>query len=174
VARLYPVGRLDKDSEGLILLTDDGDWAQRLLHPRYAVEREYAVALRAPLDAGQAQALLQGIEFEEGLARLLSLRIATRPETARLERGQPGTHGHPGHHGQPGPPGQRATSWYRVVLTRGWRRQLRRMFAAVGAPVDRLVRVRIGTLRLDDMPIGHVRALSSAERTALAALARWS
>lgn len=166
-ARLYPVGRLDKDSEGLILLTDDGDWAQRLLHPRYAVEREYAVALRAPLDTGQAQALLEGIEFEEGLARLLSLRTATRPETARLERGRPGPHG------QPGPQGQRVMPWYRVVLTQGWRRQLRRMFAAVGAPVERLVRVRIGTLRLDDMPVGHVRALSSAERTALAALARW-
>jgi 23S rRNA pseudouridine2605 synthase len=166
--RLYPVGRLDKDSEGLILLTDDGDWAQRLLHPRYEVEREYAVALRAPLDRTQARALLEGIEFEEGIARLQSLRAATRPETARLERGQAGLHV------QPGPLGQRVDSWYRVVLTQGWRRQLRRMFAAVGAPVERLVRVRIGTLRLDDMPVGHVRALSSAERTALAALARWS
>jgi pseudouridine synthase len=71
-------------------------------------------------------------------------------------------------------PERHATAWYRVVLTQGWRRQLRRMFAAVGAPVERLVRVRIGTLRLDDMPPGQVRALSSSERTALAASSRHS
>jgi 23S rRNA pseudouridine2605 synthase len=161
-ARLYPVGRLDKDSEGLILLTDDGDWAQRLLHPRYEVEREYAVGLRTGLAPDQARTLMDGIELEEGIARLDSLRVATRPETARLERDRQDR------------PERHATAWYRVVLTQGWRRQLRRMFAAVGAPVERLVRVRIGTLRLDDMPPGQVRALSSSERTALAASSRHS
>ncbi len=161
-ARLYPVGRLDKDSEGLILLTDDGDWAQRLLHPRYEVEREYAVGLRTGLAPDQARTLMDGIELQEGIARLDSLRVATRPETARLERDRQDR------------PERHATAWYRVVLTQGWRRQLRRMFAAVGAPVERLVRVRIGTLRLDDMPPGQVRALSSSERTALAASSRHS
>ncbi len=156
-ARLYPVGRLDKDSEGLILLTDDGDWTQQLLHPRYQVEREYAVALRMPLDGAQANALHDGIELDEGVATLVSLRLATRTETSRLER-------------DAGP--ATAPTWYRVVLTQGWRRQLRRMFAAVGAPVERLVRVRIGTLRLDDMPPGHVRVLSSAERARLTASRR--
>jgi 23S rRNA pseudouridine2605 synthase len=153
-ARLYPVGRLDRDSEGLILLTDDGDWTQQLLHPRYRVEREYAVALRVPLDRAQASALSDGIELDEGLATLQGLRLATRTETARLARDDS--------------PAATPT-WYRVVLTQGWRRQLRRMFAAVGAPVERLVRVRIGTLRLDDMPPGSVRALSSAERARLTA-----
>ena len=61
--RLYPVGRLDKDSEGLILLTDDGDWAQHLLHPRYGVEREYAIGLHRPLDAAQSEQLGEGIEL---------------------------------------------------------------------------------------------------------------
>jgi 23S rRNA pseudouridine2605 synthase len=157
--RLYPVGRLDKDSEGLLLLTDDGEWTQRLLHPRYGVEREYAVGLRRPLEPAQARTLELGIELEEGLARLESLRLATRVESARLER--------------PPAPAMPLT-WYRAVLTQGWRRQLRRMFAAVEAPVARLVRVRIGTLRLDDMPPGSVRAVSAAERAALAGSARRS
>jgi 23S rRNA pseudouridine2605 synthase len=153
-SRLYPVGRLDKDSEGLILLTDDGEWAQHLLHPRYGVEREYAVGLRRPLDAEQSRALTEGIELDEGLARMQSLRQSTRTEAGRLE-----------HPDDPGGP----LYWYRAVITQGWKRQLRRMFAAVGAPVERLVRVRIGTLRLDAMEAGSVRPLSSAERDRLAA-----
>jgi 23S rRNA pseudouridine2605 synthase len=152
--RLYPVGRLDKDSEGLILLTDDGDWTQHLLHPRYGVEREYAVGLRHYIDEEQGQALLEGIELDEGLATLVDLRPATSVESARLEDPAGGV--------------PRLT-WYRAVLTQGWKRQLRRMFAAVGAPVERLVRVRIGTLRLDDLAPGAVRPLTTAERERLAA-----
>ncbi len=68
-ARLYPVGRLDKDSEGLILLTDDGDWTQNLLHPRYGVEREYAVGLRRFIDEDQGQALTRGHRARRGAAR---------------------------------------------------------------------------------------------------------
>jgi len=152
-ARLYPVGRLDKDSEGLILLTDDGDWAQDLLHPRYGVEREYAIGLRAPLGQLHVEALTEGIELDEGTATLSSLRMASRTEAARLERD--GSQSAP-------------LVWYRAVLTQGWKRQLRRMFAALGAPVERLVRVRIGTLRLEDMHPGEVRRLSSSERGRLA------
>ena len=69
-ARLYPVGRLDQDSEGLLVLTNDGAWAERVLHPRHGVEREYAIGLRAPADAGPGAALKAGIELEEGLATL--------------------------------------------------------------------------------------------------------
>ena len=151
-ARIYPVGRLDRDSEGLVLLTDDGDWTQRLLHPRYGVEREYAIGLRRPLETWQAEALLDGIELDEGLATLVSLRSASRVEAARVE----------GRSVEP-------LAWYRAVLRQGWRRQLRRMFAAVETPVGRLVRVRIGTLRLGDMPPGAVRVLSAAERSRLLA-----
>jgi len=148
--RLFPVGRLDRDTEGLILLTDDGGWTQRLLHPRFGVEREYAVGLRRPLDPGQDARLSGGIELDEGLARLVSLRQATRLEAARLDRGRA------------------PLAWYHAVLTQGWKRQLRRMFAAVEAPVARLVRVRIGTLRLGDLAAGAVRPLTSAERDRLA------
>ena len=151
--RLYPVGRLDRDSEGLILLTDDGDWAQQLLHPSHGVEREYAVGLRAELEAGQRRALTEGIELDEGIATLTQLRLATRVESARLVPAS-----------RRSPP----LAWYRAVLTQGWRRQLRRMFAAIGTPVERLVRVRIGTLRLDDLAPGSVRTLSAAERDRLA------
>src|SRR5438093_2617007 len=77
-ARLYPVGRLDQDSEGLILLTNDGDWADRVLHPRFGVEREYAVALAGPLGQDHFHVLRRGIRLDEGLARLAApLRAAT-------------------------------------------------------------------------------------------------
>lgn len=152
-ARLYPVGRLDKDSEGLILLTDDGDWTQHLLHPGYGTEREYAVALARALDDRQAAALVDGIALDEGTATLTGLRLATGTESARLEDASDRAAG---------------LVWYRAVVTQGWRRQLRRMFAAIGIPVVRLVRVRIGTLRLDDMPVGSVRELRAAERERLA------
>ena len=83
--RLYPVGRLDQDSEGLLLLTNDGEWAERVLHPRFGVEREYAVALTAPLAAEQARLLNAGIRIEEGLAKLTTpLRATTSVENRGL------------------------------------------------------------------------------------------
>ena len=148
-ARLYPVGRLDRDSEGLLLLTNDGAWTDRVLHPRHGVEREYAVAFDVPLDAEQRTRLAAGIALEEGIARLGGLRPATRTETTSLARLiDP----------RPAP----ALTWYRATLGQGWKRQLRRMFGAVGAPVARLVRVRVGSLRLD-LAAGAVRPLSAAE-----------
>ena len=149
-ARLYPVGRLDQDSEGLILLTNDGDWAERVLHPRYGVEREYAVALARPLNQEQAAALETGVELAEGVAALSGVRGQTRTEDRRLAEILEPT------------PDPRLT-WVRVTIHQGWKRQLRRMFAEVGAPVRRLVRVRIGALRLDDMVAGDVRVLTPAE-----------
>lgn len=148
-ARLYPVGRLDRDLEGLLLLTNDGEWSNRVLHPRHGVEREYAVALDLPLEASQRATLEAGIRLDEGVARLLGLRLQTRSETASLVRLV-----------EAGPAG--GLAWYRVTLGQGMRRQVRRMLAAVGAPVRRLVRVRIGTLRLD-LPAGGVRPLTAAE-----------
>jgi cytidylate kinase len=152
--RLYPVGRLDRDSEGLLLLTNDGDWAQRVLHPRYGVEREYAIGLTTELEAGQVRRLETGIDLEEGAARLLSLRRASAAETDRLERSMGRS--------------DRPLTWYRAGLTQGWRRQIRRMLAAVGAPVERLVRVRVGTLRLEGLAPGDLRELSVTERDRLA------
>ncbi|CAN5749715.1 hypothetical protein BH24CHL8_BH24CHL8_07290 [soil metagenome] len=153
--RIYPVGRLDRDSEGLLLLTNDGAWAQRLLHPKHEVEREYAIGVSHELDPRQEDVLAEGVELEEGTARLTGLRRATEIETRRLQALM-------GHAGE-------QLVWYRAVLRQGWRRQLRRMFTAAGMPVQRLIRVRVGTLRLDDLPLGHVRELSAAERGRLVA-----
>ena len=152
-ARLYPVGRLDRDSEGLLMLTNDGGWAQRMLHPRHGIEREYAIGLAGELDASQKSQLEGGIALDEGMARLTALRRATGVEQKRLLALAGATHG---------------LVWYYATLGQGMKRQLRRMFAAVGAPVQRLVRVRIGTLRLDDLAVGAVRPLTTAERERLA------
>src|SRR5215213_4654399 len=84
-ARLYPVGRLDQDSEGLLLLTNDGEWAERVLHPRFGVEREYAVGVRHELHHDQVQQLIAGIALDEGLATLRGLRPATGVEIERME-----------------------------------------------------------------------------------------
>src|SRR4051794_8658168 len=84
--RLYPVGRLDRDTEGLLVLTNDGDWAQRLLHPSHGVEREYAAGVVQPLDADQLQALRDGVTLEEGIARAIAIRRSTGAEIARLPR----------------------------------------------------------------------------------------
>lgn len=154
--RLYPVGRLDRDSEGLLLLTNDGAWAERVLHPRHEVEREYAIAVRAPLERDQAEALAGGIELEEGVATLEHLRPMTSAELRRLASLL-----------RPAP--DSGLTWYRATLRQGWRRQLRRVFGAVGAPVVRLVRVRVGPVRLDDLPVGSIRPLTAAEVRALGA-----
>ena len=149
-ARLYPVGRLDQDSEGLLILTNDGGWSEKVLHPRFGVEREYALAVRAPLTYDQVQALEQGIELEEGVATLQHLRSMTDIEIERLED-------------LLSPPAAPGLSWYRATLRQGWKRQLRRVFGAVEAPIERLVRVRIGPVRIDGLKSGRVRTLKAPE-----------
>jgi 23S rRNA pseudouridine2605 synthase len=149
-ARLYPVGRLDQDSEGLLLLTNDGEWADRVLHPRFGVEREYAVAVARPLDTRQIEQLRRGINLDEGVARLAQpLRAQTAIETRRLAAVLD--------------PRPAPVTWYRAILAQGWKRQLRRMFGAVRAPIERLVRVRVGSARLDDLRTGQIRRLKPAE-----------
>lgn len=156
--RLYPVGRLDLDSEGLLLLTNDGDWAERVLHPRFGVEREYALALAQPLVPEQVRLLNVGIRLEEGPGKL----AAPLRATTSLENRQLAATVHP-------PPDPNLV-WYRATLAQGWKRQLRRMFGAVDAPILRLVRVRIGTVRLGDLRSGRARNLKAPEVKGLAAL----
>ena len=151
--RLFPVGRLDKDSEGLLLLTNDGDWAQRMLHPSHGVEREYAVAIDHSLSPSERATLERGVRLEEGMARLVGLRTATAADMRHLIDVMG--------------PAARTMSWYHVTLRQGMKRQVRRMFAAAGLPVRRLVRVRFGTLRLGSMRLGEVRELSTNERRQL-------
>jgi len=148
-ARLFPVGRLDLDSEGLLVLTNDGDWSERVLHPRFGVEREYAIGVRVPIDGDQRQALEAGIALDEGLATLFHLRAMTDVETQRLVALLDPSPAH--------------LYWYRATLRQGWKRQLRRMFGAVGVPIDRLIRVRIGPVRIDGLQSGRTRPLKAPE-----------
>lgn len=143
--RLYPVGRLDVDSEGLVLLTNDGAWAERVLHPRYGHEREYDVRVAGEISESAVERLRRGVRLDEGVARVERAAIATRDrEGGRL----------------------------RVVLRTGWKRQVRRMCTAVGLRVLRLVRVRIGPLSLGRLRPGQWRELSAREVRALATPAR--
>src|ERR1035437_6616611 len=112
-ARLYPVGRLDAESEGLLLFTNDGTWADLLLHPPPGVEREYMVGLDRSVTKEQRIALREGIELEEGLARMDLLEDATPAQIRRMLELLA--------------PSDGALKWYRVVLAQGWKRQIRRM-----------------------------------------------
>jgi 23S rRNA pseudouridine2605 synthase len=135
-SRLFNVGRLDAQTEGLLLLTSDGDLAQHLTHPRYKVEKEYELTVDRRWNPKHAQKLLEGV-FLDG-------------KRARLARVQP-----------IGP------TRLRVVLQQGMNRQIRRMFYEIGYEVERLVRTRVGRLRLGDLPRGSWRPLTKNELAAL-------
>ena len=130
--RLFNVGRLDAQTEGLILLTNDGELAQRLTHPRHKIEKEYEVTLDRPWDPSLTPKLLAGMTLDGERARM------NKVEPIRITR-------------------------LRVVLHQGINRQIRRMFYEIGYEVKKLIRVRIGRLRLGDLPRGHWRALTKAE-----------
>jgi len=115
------VGRLDINSCGLMILTSSGDLANRLMHPRFEVEREYAVRTLGELDSLQAGQLLKGVELDDGPARFSTL----------LDGG-----------------GEGSNHWYRVVIAEGRKREVRRLFEAVGLTVSRLMRVRFGPVHL--------------------------
>ena len=139
--RVFPVGRLDLESEGLVLLTNDGELAQRLMHPRYGHEKEYRVLVARIPDDKQLKAFRYGIVLPDG--------YRTRPARVDLLRRQ----------------GKGA--WLRFILTEGRKRQIREMCRAVGLPVVRLIRTRIGPLRLKDVGVGEWRYLTPAEVRAL-------
>jgi 23S rRNA pseudouridine2605 synthase len=149
-ARLWPAGRLDVDSEGLMVLTNDGEWANRLVHPRFGTVREYAALVDPPPTRAQLQRLRAGIELEDGPARLLSARF-TEPPPA-VERW-----------------GSERGSWLAVRIGEGRKREVRRLFEAVGCRVERLVRTRIGPLTLGRLQSGDFRRLSVREVRELAA-----
>jgi len=144
VQRPVPVGRLDFESEGLLLLTNDGDFALRLTHPRYEQEKEYHALVEGKPDAAALETLRQGLLLP-GESR------PTAPAEVRLLRAAENT-----------------TSWLSITLHEGRKRQVRRMLAAVGYPVLRLIRVRIGSLHLGNLPPGHWRMLTEEERASLA------
>ena len=153
LGRLYPVGRLDEDSEGLLLLTNDGGLTARLLHPRFGVARTYAALVSPPPRPEHAVRLEAGVRLSDGPARARSARLlAAAPEAA----GPPAAAAPPGD--APG-----GSGWVELVLAEGRNREVRRMCAAVGLQVLRLLRTGFGPLRLGALPSGRWRALSRAE-----------
>jgi 23S rRNA pseudouridine2605 synthase len=140
--RIFPVGRLDANSEGLLILTNDGALTHHLTHPRFAVEKEYHALLTRPLDARAMR------QWREGV--LLDGQRTAPALVEPMERTDQG-------------------AWVRVVLREGRKRQIREVARLLGYEVRRLIRVREGKLVLGDLPAGHWRHLSSAEVQALRA-----
>jgi 23S rRNA pseudouridine2605 synthase len=138
--RVFPVGRLDRDSEGLLLLTNDGELADRLMHPRYGVEKEYLAEVDGEPTPKQMARIRAGVELEDGLARAVRARLVA----AARGRGA-----------------------VRLVMTEGRKREVRRLLAAVGLPVIRLVRLRVGPISLGGLAPGELRPLTRQEVQAL-------
>ncbi len=138
--RVFPVGRLDADTEGLLVLTNDGELAQRLSHPSFGVEKEYLAEVEGTPSPGALRRLREGVQLEDGL---------TAP--ARVSAPAPGV--------------------LRISLHEGRNRQVRRMCEAVGHPVVRLVRVRIGPLADRSLRPGEWRVLEPSEALALSGAA---
>lgn len=152
-ARVYPIGRLDADSEGLLLLSDEAELNQRLLHPSHAHEREYWVQVERVPSADALRKLEQGLVIQGHRtlpcrARLLDPQplMPQRDPPIRVRKNVP-------------------DCWLSLELIEGKNRQVRRMNAAIGHPTLRLMRVRIGGFRLDDLAAGTWRELAGAERT---------
>lgn len=134
--RLFHIGRLDADSEGLILLTNDGELANRLAHPKYEIPKTYLVHVEGRVPATLGNKLTHGIELEDGVAKVDKFRIVdATPQASLIE----------------------------VELHEGRNRIIRRMFAEAGYPVNQLVRTKIGPVRLGDLRPGRVRVLGQTE-----------
>jgi 23S rRNA pseudouridine2605 synthase len=141
VPGLVPVGRLDADSRGLIVLTTDGDLAHAVSHPRHGVTKRYVATLDRAVSAAQLEAITTGVELEDGLARALTARRSG------------------------------SDSVVEVVMAEGRKREVRRLFGAVGLEVRDLVRVAVGPLELGELAEGDARALRPAELSSLRAAA---
>jgi 23S rRNA pseudouridine2605 synthase len=138
--RVYTVGRLDEASEGLLLMTNDGELAFALMHPRYGVEKTYQVLVAGKPSKDDLQKLLDGVWLSDGRVKAKAVR--------RMKPQGDGT-------------------WLRVTLNEGKNREIRRMLAKLGHKVLRLRRVAIGPVQLDRLPKGKARKLAGAELTAL-------
>lgn len=136
--RLYPVGRLDKESTGLLLLTNDGELTHRLTHPSFEQEKEYLVSTNARLPASEKRRLEQGLELEDGIThRAIVKEVQAKPFN------------------------------YSITIHEGRKRQVRRMFECLGHRILALKRVRMGNIQLGDLREGGIRELSAQEVQAL-------
>ncbi len=134
--RLFHVGRLDADTEGLLLFTNDGELAQRLAHPSHGVTKTYLAQVKGTIPRGLGKQLRDGVELDDGPVRVDRFRVVTSA------------------------PGR---SLVEVILHEGRKHVVRRMFAAVGHPVEGLVRVKVGPIGLGDLRSGKVRTLTMTE-----------
>jgi 23S rRNA pseudouridine2605 synthase len=134
--RVYPVGRLDYNTEGLLLLTNDGEWANSLAHPRHEVDKEYQVRIQGQISNEQMRKLAEGVELDDGM---------TAPAYVKRLRESD------------------KNAWFTITIHEGRYRQVRRMCEAVNLNVVRLKRSRYGFLKLGDLQPGEYRLLSSAE-----------
>jgi pseudouridine synthase len=152
---LYPIGRLDRDSEGLLLLTDDGRLAHRLSDPRFEHPKTYLVQVERVPTPEVLEALRGGVVLRDGPTKPAGVVIldrppdlAERPVPIRFRKNVP-------------------TAWLRLTIREGRNRQVRRMTAAVGFPTLRLVRAEVGPITLGDLRVGEWRDLTEEERRAL-------
>ena len=143
--RLYPIGRLDINTTGLLLITNDGDLAHRLMHPRSKVPKEYEALVEGRVSSASVRMLRDGIELDDGPTQPAKVEVIDRDA--------------------------KGGTWLRIEITEGRNRQVRRMCEAVGHPVRRLVRTRYGGLGLGRLRRGDHRMLSSAEIARLEAQA---
>ena len=134
--RVFPVGRLDQDTTGLLLLTNDGELANRVTHPRYEIEKTYMVQIRGPVSRKHLHQLLNGVELDDGPAKARKANLKIADQTRSL---------------------------LEVVIAEGRNREVRRMMKAVGLELEQLVRVRIGPIHLGDIGPGKVRPLNGKE-----------
>ena len=134
--RIFPVGRLDYDAEGLLLLTNDGELANRLLHPRYGISKVYDVKVIGHPDLKAIEQLRSGIRMEEGVTGPAEVEIIGELPKA---------------------------AWIRITLHQGWNRQIKRMGLAVGHPVLKLKRIAYGPLRIGALSSGRYRLLTQDE-----------
>ena len=134
--RLYPVGRLDLQTQGLLLLTDDGDLAHRLMHPRFEIRRTYLAEVEGVVPPAACRRMEEGVRLEDGMAKATSARIIRRAQSrTQLE----------------------------LVLTEGRKREVRRMLEAVGFKTAKLVRTRFGPLSVRGLKVGATRPLTPEE-----------
>ncbi len=139
--RVFPVGRLDFNTEGLLLLTNDGEWANKLAHPSHEVEKEYLVKIRGDLSGDKIALLSEGIKLDDGMtapAKVGIIRV--------LEK----------------------NVWFTIVIHEGRFRQVRRMCEALGLPLVKLKRIRYGNILLDDLKPGEYRVLAPSDAKLLA------
>jgi 23S rRNA pseudouridine2605 synthase len=138
--RVFPVGRLDFDSEGLLLFTNNGELAQALLHPRYHVPKTYLIKVKRVLSGDEIAQLQQGVQLEDGMTSPAIVKKVKKSEQ---------------------------NSWLEITIHEGRKHQVKRMLEAVGHPVIKLMRVRLGPLSLGDLSSGEFRFLTDREANAL-------